>query len=791
MANRLKDQTYRHLAYDEVLAFFAQKAQTKLGKDGVLALGLLPEKNRRTHYEKLSHWVAWLESKGSFRFPAIPAPDDFDRKPQFNPFGAKALRNLRDVLVFWCELRNDDTMAALLPPMSDAPPLDGLAKRLDGLFERNGDWRDDVSPTYARLIQKYRQTDGRIDQTLQQLIRTHRAHLSEALAFTRNNRRVLAVKQDFKGKVNGILQDYSGSGHTVFIEPDAIVQIQNQLSQLDFEIREELFRIRCELTTEVLTFPEIWQVICPHLGEMDTMQALAAAAKDTGCIVCCPNTDHILDLRDARHPFLDEAFASYRQVTRELEAPDQNNMVPFQLSLDGQHRGLIISGANAGGKTVTLKTTGLLAWMANSGLPVPVASGSAIPVYHHIYADIGDNQSLSHNLSTYASHLESMKQLLALDSGPKLLLLDELGSGTDPQEGNALAQALIETMVHQPNHLLVTTHQQILCTLALNHPHLDNGSMVFDRQRLRPTYKFRQGVPGRSHALDMAGNIGLPATVLERAKSLIDDSQLDIQEAIRQLQEKSRDLEKQKASFRKQERRLLRRIADTKKETDALKKEREDLKTAERRKLKKTIETAERELRQVLRDAGTRKQAKRSLADFKAVSKSILPELPEKLEDEPVAADSKPMDQWQAGDLVYLPGWRMTGQLVSFDRKKALVNCNGKQLHCDSAGILHLEDQRTGPATVSDHVESVSDEAVTLELNLLGFRVEDAISEIDRHLDQAMRKHSPFLKIIHGHGTGALKSGVREFLRTHPARASFRLNIEPENDGVTEIQFTD
>lgn len=790
-ANRLLNQTYQSLAFDEVLGFFAQKAQTNLGKSHVLALDLLTDEDRRNHYQSLNHWCDWLENNGSFRFPAIPDPNDFDRKPNFNPFGAKALRNLRDVLVFWCELQNNEAVAPLLPAKVEIPPLDDLAKRLSGLFERNGSWRDDISPTYSRLIKKYRHTEGKIDQTLQQLINNHRAYLSEAIPFTRNNRRVLAVKQDFKGKVHGILQDYSGSGHTVFVEPDAIVQIQNQLSQLDFEIREELFRIRCELTAAILNYPHIWQVVCPHLGRMDMMQALGQAARETGCAVICPNADNLLDLRDARHPFLDEHFAKCRQEARDLEEPDENKMVAFQLNLDNQQRGLVISGANAGGKTVTLKTTGLLAWMANAGLPVPVAPSSAIPVYRYICADIGDNQSLSHNLSTYASHLESMKQLLALEPGPKLLLLDELGSGTDPQEGNALAQALIETIVDQPHHLLVTTHQQILCTLALNHPHLDNGSMVFDRQRLRPTYRFRQGVPGRSHALDMAANIGLPADVLDRAQSLIDDSQLDIQEAIRQLQEKSRELEKQKSSFRKQERRLLRRIADTRKETEALKKEREDLKTKAHQKLKKTIESAERELRQVLREASMRKQAKRSLANFKSVSNTLLPETPKKLEDEPVAAKSLPMERWQIGDSVYLPTWRMTGQLVSFDRKKALVNCNGKQLHSDCGDILHLEDQETGPHSVSEHVEAESDETVALELNLLGFRVEEAVGEVDRHLDQALRKHSPFLRIIHGHGTGALKAGVRDFLRSHPARKSFRLNIQPENDGVTEVQFTD
>lgn len=787
---QIKQQTRENLEFEEILGFFAQKAQTTLGKSHILAMKLMGRQAQAHHFELLERWCEWLAFDQPLRFPTIPNPADFKRQARVNPFGAKDLRNIRDICLFWQELQSREGLAPMLASLITPAGLNSLTQRLAKLFERNGSWRDDISPTYARLIQKFRQTEGKIEHTFRQLLHSHTGVLSETVTFTRNNRRVLAVKKDFKGKVRGILQDYSASGNTVFIEPDAIVQIQNQLQQLEFDISEELFRIRVELTQEILQHPFLWEELCPQLAGMDQMQALAIIAKQTQSQAICPNQKLILDLRGARHPFLDEAFAPFRQQARELDEPDGNRMVSFHLNLDKETRGLIISGANAGGKTVTLKTTALLAWMANSGLPIPVDEGSEMPFYDFICADIGDHQSLSHNLSTYASHLETMKELLQLPAGQKFIALDELGSGTDPQEGNALAQAIIEALVADDNHLLVTTHQQILCTLALNHEHLDNGSMIFDRRLLRPTYKFQQGVPGRSHALDIAANTGLPKAVLERAQGLIDTASIDVQAAIHQLQETNRELEKQKAKYRKEERRLTRRIADTKKEAQALEQEREKMREKSRLRIKKAVDVAERELRQILREASSRKQAKRSLAEFQAARKKLVPESPQKLEAVTVPASAKPIAEWQAGEKVFLPGWGLEGTLVSFDHKKALVNCNGKQLHTDAKSILHLENQTPAAPRVADHLEVAGEEPLSFELNLLGFRVEEALEEIDRQLDLAIRRQLPFLKIIHGHGTGALKTGIRTFLKSHPANDTFNLHIDAENDGVTELQFS-
>jgi len=789
----LRQQTRESLELQTILRLFAVRAQTHEGKALILKRDLLPEAALPAHFRELDDWRRYLQDAAALRFPAIPAAAEFRREPKLKPFDARELRRLRDALSFWRRVQEDEDLAFARGAAVMGEALLALAVKLEGLFQSDGEWRDDISPRFAELRRGLVGVEKQLERTLASLIQRHGDALNETMVYERNRRMTLAVKQGFRGRVPGILQDYSASGHTAFVEPQETVALQNRLTEIESEIKEELWRIRCELTAAILEFPEIAAEICPQLARMDMMQALARTAKETRCEVLPPNDEGRLHLIQARHPYLDEHFASLRQDVFELEEADANRMVAFSLSLDSDVRGLILSGANTGGKTVTLKTTGLLAWMANSGLPVPVDEGSAIPRYDAILADIGDHQSLTENLSTFASRLVNMKQILEWPSGRALALLDELGSGTDPQEGSALAQALIERLVARGFHLLATTHHQTLCTMALTHPHLDNASMTFDAERLLPIYRLRQGVPGRSHALDIAANAGFPESVMTRSRQLIDEGRVDIEAAIRALQERHADLERQKKKLRREELRLHRRIQDAKAEARKLERDREALKDKARERLGKTLDRAERELRQLLDEVASQRQRKKAVARFGALGRDLTEpfEKPEKLPHVAVEESGLPLEAWRAGDRVFLKTWLKEGTLISADRKKARLDLNGKSLTVDVGELLHLKNQGVeAKPRVTDHFEAGSDEKAAFELQLLGFRVDDALLEVDHAVDRALRKGLPFLKIIHGHGTGALKKAVRDFLRRHPARDSFETLIEEENDGVTEIRFS-
>ncbi len=792
-APSLGQQTRANLEFPTILDFFATKTHTGEGKSLLLSLDLMDPETQLAHYTLLEAVSDYLADHALPRIPAIPAPGFFNRQPILDPFEKEEIREIRDVLLFCRLILADDNLVFAHQGLQSDPGLDQLTHALQDLFDPSGEWQEHVSPGYAQLIRHWIQTGEQLDRLFSEQLKRYGAYLNEAIVYERNHRKVLAVKQNFKGRVKGIHQDYSASGHTVYVEPEQTVVHQNRLTRIQSEIEKELWRIRCEVTEQILGHPVISERICPALARLDMMQALALTARATQAIPIRPNHDGRLELYTARHPFLDQAFAPFRQQVFEEEKPDRNHMVPFSLSLNQETRGLVISGANTGGKTVTLKTSGLLAWMANSGLPVPVDEGSHIPWYGTIVADIGDHQSLSHNLSTYASHLANMKRILSQEDPHTLVLLDELGSGTDPQEGNALAQSLIEKIMDHRFHLLITTHQQILCTLALNHPLLDNGSMIFDSKRLKPTYRFSQGVPGRSHALETAANSGLPDDLLDRARQLIDEDQVDIQAAIRQLQNRHQQLRKQQQKLRRDELRLHRRIQDTKREADKLKKDREELKEKARVRLARTVEKAEKELRALLRDFESTRGRRTMVNKFAEVSKALLEpcEQPRKLDDIPMETSGEPVESWQTGDAVFLTSWLKEARLLGIDRKKARVDCGGKVITLHVSELLHLkqESKPPEPSRVTEFLENEPDDTLSMELKLLGFHVEDALLELDRKIDLILRRGVPFLKVIHGHGSGALKQAVRDFLRTHQARDSFQVKTDLKNDGVTELHF--
>jgi len=789
----LVSQTRDRLEFATVLEFFALKAQTNEGRALLLGQDLMTPQVQADHFALLDRWLDCLKANPALRFPAIPAAAAFRRDPLLQPLEREELRDIRDVLTFWERFSAEESFAFARPPVATEAGLPELTRRLQASFAPDGDWSQDVSPRFRQLIGRWLQTEEQLAATLTGLSKRFASYLNETLIYERNHRKVLAVKVDFRGRVKGILHDYSASGHTVYVEPQESVDLQNRLTRIAAEIDEEVWRIRQELTGEILGLTLIETTICPHLAHMDRMQALAITAQQTGCQSLCPNRAHRLDLYQARHPFLDEAFAPHRQQVFGLEEADSNRMVPFSLHLDEERLGLVISGANTGGKTVTLKTTGLLAWMANSGLPVPLDEGSQVPYYTHIFADIGDNQSLSHNLSTFASHLANMRRVLEALEPDTLVLLDELGSGTDPQEGNALARAMIEEIVRRRFHLLVTTHQQVLTTFALTHPHLENGSMIFDARLLKPIYRFTQGVPGRSHALEIAKSAGLPEIVLDEARRLIDEKQVDIQAAIRTLQQQHRDLDKQKQKLRRDELRLHRRIVESRQESDRFVQLQEEFREKTRISMRKTIEAAERQLRALLADVESRKEQRTSVNQFARLRREMMEPYaePEKLAEVAVETSALQPDQWRAGDHVFLKTFRREAVLLGIDRKKARVECDGKVISTDVGELMHLkQEERPAPAgRVTDAFEGAAEEALPFELHLLGKRVEEAVLEVDQTIDQALRKGLPFLKIIHGHGSGALKSAIRDFLARHLARSCFNVVVDRENDGITEVRF--
>ena len=792
---QIQASTFSALEFHDVLEFFALNASTQLAKQSILNPGEISQQDLPAHYVLLKDWIAFLEDHKPIPIPELPDSGCFSRNPHEKPLTSEEVRGFRDLMLFWMKFKETEHLLSIKDQLTqnfdtEDDELGDIVKQLKDAFTPDGNWSPNATPKLKKLSGEEQRIEKRLETLLLDKIHHHSSQLTEQVIFERNGRRVLAVNKTFKRKMPGILQDYSTSGQTAFIEPDTSTPLQNRLQEIFFEKREEIFRYRVEITQQLSEIPLLKKALIPLVTKIDRQQSMAITATQADCHPITPNSTGSLFLFNARHPLLDEKFAKHRESV--TGTSDRNRMVPFTLRLDGDQNGQIISGANAGGKTVTIKTAGLLCLLANYGFPVPVDPDSDIPYYDHIFADIGDHQSLSHNLSTYASHLESMKTILNQEKARCLILLDELGSGTDPHEGNALAQALIEECLTRDVHLLVTTHQQVLCSFALNHPKLGNASMSFDKNRLVPTYHFVQGVPGRSHALEIAERIGLPETLMARARNLVEDNQMDIQQAIMKLQEQSKLLEKQKTKFKKEERRALRRIQETKAEKQNYQVLQENLKKKEKERVQKAINRVEKEFRALLKDVESRKTRQRLVGKFSQTQKELI-----KDEDvpaaEPVQIPSSGIapDKWKENDPVYSKTWGKMGTIISMDKKQARVNVSGMTLTLPIKDLIHTseESKEKSDERIHMYAEEVSFRTIPLDLKLIGKSREDALNELSSIIDAAFVQHPAMLNIIHGHGHGILKQAVRSYLETHPLRSHWELKIDQENDGNTALLF--
>lgn len=787
IAQRLARDTRADLSWTFITQLLSQRAQTQAGKQLIREQEYLTDGEIHLRYRQLQRWCEHLKNHPPLQFKQLPDPTLLTVNPHLDPYESETLIVFRDLFGMWCNLR-DFAIDEIAEKAQQTPAeFDFVHRRLQSLFLPNGSWSPTVSPRFAALTKEQTRTQNQIEQQSKMLLGRFASYLSDALIYERNGRKVLAVAINHKGKVHGILQDTSASGQSAFIEPESLVPLQNRLVEVGTEMREELLRIRKEVTEAIITTSGVDHVIAA-LADCDRLQALALVARETLSVFVQPNDQGLLRLIQARHPFLDQSFAELRRIQANHEQQDHRLMVPFDLNMDQQLRGLVISGVNTGGKTVTLKTVGLLAIMANSGFPVPLNEGSAIPRYGHVLADIGDHQSMDQSLSTFASHLANLKAMVEA-AGPRcLLLIDEMGSGTDPQEADALCRALLETLVERHAQFICTTHHQVLCTFALNHDYLENGSMAFDTQRLKPSYRFTQGVPGRSHALEIAQKAGLDEALLKRARQLLDDQMVDIQAAIASLQARSKEMQRLKNKLRKQELNLHRKLKEARARETQLNDAQQALTEQTTERVKKKVQQAEHQLRTVIAQIQSRKQQREAVAAFAQVKREL------GVEDRPQASDQElresglPPSEWSKGDLIFLRGFGRQGRLIGIDRRGVRVDCGGLTLTAKTQDAVHLKPEVVEPAVIRQDLQ-LGTETQGVDVKLIGMRVEEALIEVDHSIDRALSRGVPYLVFIHGHGTGRLKQALREHLRIHPAASTWEVQLNPDNDGQTEMRF--
>ncbi|MFK7695615.1 endonuclease MutS2 [Paenibacillus sp. HJGM_3] len=670
------------------------------------------------------------------------------------------------------------SLVALCESVGDHTEIDQAIK---ACIDDQADMLDSASPELARIRQELRTSESRARDKLEQMIRTSSVQkmLQDALITIRGDRYVIPVKAEYRSHFGGIVHDQSASGATLFIEPEAVVTLNNKLRELKLREEKEIEKILLRLTAIVAEVAEELRYTVEALAELDFVFAKAGLARELKATLPLMNDRGFLKLKKGRHPLIPPAA-----------------VVPLDLELGNQFSTIIVTGPNTGGKTVSLKTVGLLSLMAMCGLFIPAEDGSQLCVFDAIFADIGDEQSIEQNLSTFSSHMTNIISILK-DMTPKsLVLLDELGAGTDPSEGSALAIAILDHIHRLGCRTIATTHYSELKAYAFERKGIINASMEFDVQTLSPTYRLLVGVPGRSNAFAIAERLGLPLRIIEAARGQVGEDDLRVESMIASLEANrvTAEAERHNAEqLRREAEQLRQRLEDEqqrfREQRDKLLARAEEDARAAVAKARAEGEAVIRELRRLaLEERGAVKE--HQLIEAKRRLDQAVPELRDK---QPQRAAGKRKDEKvEAGDEVKVVHLNQKGHVVELvNDKEAMVQIGIMKM---KVRLDQLELIKAAPAKpvqqTATTVKRTRDDNVRTELDLRGSNLEEAIVETDRFLDESFLNNMGQVYIIHGKGTGVLRAGLQDYFRKHKHVKSFRLGNYGEGGvGVTVVEL--
>ena len=681
----------------------------------------------------------------------------------------------------------------------DTPNLSERARRLPDLqllmdaaakiIGPDGAVRDDASSELAALRRRLRRRRSDVSRRLEKMLETRRDALADAVIVLRNDRYCLPVSASARSRVAGIVHDRSGSGQTVFVEPLEVVEANNELALAGAEERREVERLLMSLGRAVLDRADDLLTATAEVAELDAREAAVDFAEASAGRVPEISDDGTWTLSQARHPLLDPRLADLRR--RALgETREARDAVPLDLELSAGARLLVVSGPNAGGKTVVLKTAGLLSLMAQAGLPVPAGAGTRLPVFGAVTSEIGDAQQILEDRSTFSSSMETLARILDDSAEDRLALVDEIGSATDPEEGGALAIAFLEEYLSRGGRAIVTTHLSKIKAFAAGREDAIGAAMEFDEATGRPTYRLHPGLSGRSRALSVAAREGLPEKVLARAREILgppwerrDRAESDAEAALERLRGEERELAREREAAQREVERLAAERAAAAREREKMlesglagfERAREEL----ARRVESEIES--------LREDGARRaseSAARVLA--RAEADAAVDVVLEAREDRIERARAI-----GTGDRARLRGTRTEGTVSSLEAESAWLDVSGKRLRVPLGELERVggpagkrPSPEPSPAVArrggsdSPEVASVS----TPEVNVIGRRLDEAVEEVEKALDAALLAGAARLRVVHGHGTGRLRDGLRDHLRQHPAVSRLHA-AEPREGG--------
>ncbi len=637
---------------------------------------------------------------------------------------------------------------------------------------------DGASPALARIRRAMRLANEKVREKLNSMIRStaYQKYLQEPIITIRNGRFVIPVKQEYRQQVPGLIHDQSSSGATLFIEPSAVVELGNEYKKLLAEEADEIERILTELTAMLAPYADEIREDLNIMGQIDLVFAKAKLSRELNAVMPRLNRNNYVRIVRGRHPLI-----------------PADRVVPIDIWIGRDYRSLIITGPNTGGKTVTLKIVGLFALMVQSGIFVPANEGSEFPVFEHIYADIGDEQSIEQSLSTFSSHMKNIVGILDKADENSLVLLDELGAGTDPIEGAALAMSILEELNDRHCICVSTTHYSEIKAFAMTHEGMENASMEFDIDRLCPTYRLYIGIPGKSNAFEISSRLGLPNSIIDKAKGFLKGEDVRFEDIISSAQSQHRIAEEERKMAEEARAELEKLRADAERERRKLDEDRNRLQAKAKEDAKRIVADTKREMEKLIVEIRSIKDIDRSAADrviqaardtLRATETAVNEKEAIKKED-----NTKPPKTVRAGDTV---------NIVTLDQKATVLSApDSKGEVMVQAGVMKLNvklkdirliEEKKAAAPTSGKVGLGAGKQVGLELDVRGMLVDEANIIVDRYLDDAYNAGLSEVNIIHGKGTGALRTGIQAFLKRHPLVKGYRMGSYGEGDaGVTVV----
>lgn len=664
-------------------------------------------------------------------------------------------------------------------------PLTPLSTEIRRCVLSEEEISDDASSNLRNIRRNMALINDKVHTTLTSLVNgSLKSYLQDALITMRGDRYCLPVKAEYRSQVNGMIHDQSSTGSTLFIEPMAVVKLNNDLKELYAKEQEEIQVILARLSVEVAEYIEQIRVNYQVLTELDCIFAKGGLALSMNASRPVFNTDGYIHIREGRHPLL-----------------DRKTVVPITIKLGGEFDLLIITGPNTGGKTVSLKTVGLFTLMGQAGLHIPALDRSKLAIFENVYADIGDEQSIEQSLSTFSSHMTNIVSFLQEVDEHSLVLFDELGAGTDPTEGAALATSILSYLHNRGIRTMATTHYSELKIFALATPGVENACCEFDIETLRPTYRLLIGVPGKSNAFAISSKLGLPDYIIEDAKTHMSQQDETFEDLLADLETNRLTIQKEQAQ-----------IAAYKREMEALKHELDAKHERLEERKAKIIREANEKANAILREAKevadeTMKQFHKfgkeniSVAEMEREREKLRQKIA-KTQTNSRPTPKKPKQEHKAsdfhlGDDVKVLSMNLRGRVTSLPDAKGNLTVQmgilSSQVHISDVEIIEEPmtlTQKQRQRTSAGKIKMSKSMAVSTEINLLGKTVDEAIAELDKYLDDAYLAHLTSVRIVHGKGTGALRNGVHNYLKRQKHVKSYRLGAFGEGDaGVTIVEF--